>query len=495
MALPTTPHWIGGRRHESTGEYLEVLDPATGAPLSTVGLADAGVVKQAVAAAVAAFPAWRDTPPSRRAQVLYAFRNLLREHTDEIAALITAEHGKTLDDARGEVARGIEAVELACGVPALLKGEFSEQTGTNVDTFSMLQPLGVCVGITPFNFPVMIPLMKIAVAIAAGNTFVLKPSEQDPGPAILLAGLAAQAGLPEGVLSVVHGQQDTVEALIDHPDVAAVSFVGSSRVAHSVYRRAAEAGIRVQALGGAKNHLVVMPDAKIDAAADALASAAFGSAGQRCMAITTAVVVGDAAEPLLAALAERAEAVTMGPGTTPGTEMGPLVSAAAQKRVRGLVARAVANGVRPVVDRSTETVPGAEGGFFVGPTVLDEVSPEMEIYRDEVFGPVLIVLRVDTLDQALRLIQVNEYGNGAAIFTRSGAAARKFQREAAAGMVGVNVPIPVPVAPYSVAGWKNSIFGDTGLNNGAWRFYTQPKYVTSRWDDAVAGVDLGFRPN
>ncbi|MCX4909895.1 CoA-acylating methylmalonate-semialdehyde dehydrogenase [Streptomyces sp. NBC_00878] len=493
--MTLTPHWIGGRRYETAGDRLPVLDPATGQTLGEVLQADAEVVKQAVTSAVAAFPAWRNTTPARRAQVLYAFRNLLREHTDELAALVTAEHGKTLADARGEVARGIEAVELACGVPGLLKGEFSEQTGTNIDTYSILQPLGVCVGITPFNFPVMIPLMKIAVAVAAGNSFILKPSEQDPGVSVRLAELAKEAGLPDGVLSVVHGRQETAEALIDHPDTAAVSFVGSTPVAHSIYKRGAQAGKRVQALGGAKNHLVVMPDAKIEAAADALASAAFGSAGQRCMAITTAVVVGEAAEPLLDALKVRAEAVVMGAGAADGSEMGPLVSAAAQERVRGLVARAIEAGARPVVDRSTESVAGSEGGFFVGPTLLDNVASTSEIYLKEVFGPVLIVLRVDTLDEALELIRTNEYGNGAAIFTRSGAAARQFQREAAAGMVGVNVPIPVPVAPYSVAGWKNSIFGDTGLNNGAWRFYTQPKYVTSRWDEAVAGVDLGFRPN
>lgn len=495
MSTSTTPHWINGRRADPAGDRIPVLDPATGEALSEVVIADSEVVKQAVSSAIAAQRSWRDAPPARRAQVLYALRGLLLEHTDELAALVTAEHGKTLDDARGEVGRGIEAVELACGVPALLKGEFSEQTGPNIDTYSMLQPMGVCVGITPFNFPVMIPLMKLAVAIAAGNAFILKPSEQDPGPSVRLAELAKQAGLPDGVLSVVHGRQEAVEMLIDHPDVAAVSFVGSTPVAHSIYRRGAEAGKRVQALGGAKNHLVVMPDAKIDAAADALASAAFGSAGQRCMAITTAVVVGDAAEPLLEALRSRAEAVTMGPGSAATSEMGPLVNAAAQERVRGLVARAIEGGARPVVDRSTEDVDGAAGGFFVGPTILDNVSPSSEIYLNEVFGPVLIVLRVDTLDEALELIRTNEYGNGAAIFTRSGAAARTFQREAAAGMVGVNVPIPVPVASYSVAGWKNSIFGDTGLNNGAWRFYTQPKYVTSRWDDAVAGVDLGFRPN
>ncbi|MBF6148389.1 CoA-acylating methylmalonate-semialdehyde dehydrogenase [Nocardia nova] len=493
--MTTIPHWIDGRPHVSAGDQLHVLDPATGQTLASVALADDDTVKQVVASSAAALPAWRDLPASRRAQVLYAFRDLIRKNQDELAELITAQHGKTLDDARGEVARGLDSVELACGVPGLLKGEVSEQTGRGIDTFSTLHPLGVVLGITPFNFPVMIPLMMAAVAIAAGNTFILKPSEQDPGPALRLAELAKEAGLPDGVLSVIHGQQHVVEALIDHPEVAGVSFVGSTPIAHSVYKRAANAGKRVQAFGGAKNHLVVMPDAPIEAAADAISSAGFGAAGQRCMAISVAVAVGGVGDDLVAALSERAKAVVVGPGNDPKSEIGPVVSAAAQQRIQGIVAAAKQAGANVIVDRSTEIVPGFENGFYVGPTLVDRVDPTAEIYRAEVFGPVVVVVRVDTLDDALKLIHDHEYGNGASIFTTSGGAARKFQREASAGMVGVNVPIPVPVAPYAVAGWKNSVFGDTGLNNAAWRFYTQPKYVTSRWDETVTGVDFGFRPN
>ena len=491
----TIPHWIDGRPVVTAGDRIPVVDPATGQMIAAVQVADEDTVKKAVASAVAAFADWRDLPSSRRAQTLYAFRDLVRRHQEDLAALITREHGKTLDDARGEVARGLDSVELACGVPGLLKGEFSEQTGRGIDTYSSLHPLGVALGITPFNFPVMIPLMMLSMAIASGNTFILKPSEQDPGPAIRLAELAKQAGVPDGVLSVIHGQRDVVERLIDDPEIAAVSFVGSTPVAHCIYRRAADAGKRVQAFGGAKNHLVVMPDAPIEAAADAISSAGFGAAGQRCMAISVAVAVGGVGDKLAAALASRAEAVTIGPGSDLSSDMGPVVSAAAQQRIRDIVAAAKAAGATLVVDRSTETVAGFEDGFYVGPTLVDHIDQTSDIYLTEVFGPVVVILRVDTLDDALQLIRNHQYGNGASIFTTSGAAARKFQREASAGMVGINVPIPVPVAPYAVAGWKNSVFGDTGLNNAAWRFYTQPKYVTSRWDETVAGVDFGFRPN
>lgn len=484
MSDSLTQHWIDGRP-QGGGKPVPVLNPATGQALSKVLLGDADVVERAVASAKAAFPGWRDTPVARRAQVLYAFRDQLRAHLDELAELISLEHGKTVDDARGEMARGLEAVELACGVPGLLKGETSEQTATNLDTYSFWQPLGVCVGITPFNFPVMIPLMKMAVAVAAGNSFILKPSEQDPAPAVRLAELAKAAGLPDGVFSVVHGGQAVVEALIDHPDTAAVSFVGSTPVAQSIYRRGAAAGIRVQALGGAKNHLVVMPDANVDFVADALVASAFGAAGQRCMAVTTAVLVGDTADEVVEAVRVRAERMVLGEGSDKATDIGPLISAAAQERVRGLVSRAITDGAKPVLDRSTEIVAGHEGGFFAGPALLDHVSAKSEIYLNEVFGPVLIVLRVDTLDEALELIRTNRYGNGAAIFTASGHAARRFQREAQAGMLGVNVPVPVPVAPFGAAGWKDSVFGDTGLSNAAWRFYTQPKFVTARWDDRV----------
>ncbi|PND51831.1 CoA-acylating methylmalonate-semialdehyde dehydrogenase [Rhodococcus sp. ENV425] len=491
----TIPHWINGQAHVSAGEQLPVLNPATGDPIASVSLADADTLKQALASASAAFPAWRDLPAARRAQVLYNFRNLLREHQDELAALISAQHGKTVDDARGEVARGLDSVELACGVPALLKGETSEQTGRGIDTFSIRHPLGVTLGITPFNFPVMIPLIMASVAIACGNTFILKPSEQDPGPAIRLGELFKQAGLPDGVFTVLHGRQETVEALIDAPEVTAVSFVGSTAVGHSVYKRAAEAGKRAQPFGGAKNHLVVMPDAPIDVAADAIASAGFGAAGQRCMAVSVAVAVGGVGDELVAALAERARTVVIGPGNDPKSEIGPVVSAAAQQRIRGIVATAENSGATVVVDRTGEQVPGFENGFYVGPALVDHVEKSSAIYRTEVFGPVVCVVRVDTLDEALALIRDHQYGNGASIFTASGGAARRFQREASAGMVGVNVPIPVPVATYAVAGWKSSVFGDTGLNNDSWRFYTQPKYITTRWDESVTGVDFGFRPN
>lgn len=482
------PHWIDGRAADG-GDGLEVHDPATGAAVAEVGLADGPIVDRAVTAAAEAFGAWRDTPPMRRAELMYAFRDRLLDASEELARQITTEHGKTLDEARGEVARGITSVELACGAPALLKGEMSEQVGRGVDTYSTLHPLGVCLGVTPSNFPVMVPLVMLSVAVAAGNAFVLKPSEQDPGPAVRLAELATEAGLPDGILSVVNGDRDTVTALIDHPAVAAVSFVGSTPAAHSVYVRAAQAGIRAQAFGGAKNHMVVMPDARLEAAAEALTSAAFGSAGQRCMAITTAVAVGEAADRLVEHLGRRADDIMIGPGDDPASEMGPLISVEAQQRVRGLVERAVAAGARPVVDRSFEIVPGHEDGAFVGPVVLDEVAADMEIYRTEVFGPVLSVVRVDSLDDAIELVRVNEYGNGGSIYTRSGLSARRFQRDAAVGMVGVNVPVPVPVASHPFAGWKQSAFGDTGLNNDGWRFFTRAKYVTARWNEAVAGDD------
>jgi malonate-semialdehyde dehydrogenase (acetylating) / methylmalonate-semialdehyde dehydrogenase len=488
-------HWVNGAA-DVTGERATVLNPATGEAIGEVALADTVFVDHAVAVAHAAAAGWAETTPARRANVMRNFRALLVERSDELAALITREHGKTLDDAQGEIARGIEAVDLAISAPFVLKGEVVEQTGPNIDTEMTWHPVGVCVGVTPFNFPVMIPLMMLSVALAAGNTFILKPSEQDPGPALFLARLLTEAGLPDGVLNVVNGRVESVEALIDHPGTAAISFVGSTPVAKAIYVRAANAGKRVQAMGGAKNHLVVAPDANLDAVADALSSAAFGSAGQRCMAVTTAVVVGDeAADALAEKMRERAIKVVMGDGAEPGVEMGPVVSEVAQERIRGLVSRGAGEGATVVVDRSQELVPGHDAGSFVGPVVLDHVSPQSEIYQTEVFGPVLIMVRVDTIDDAIHLVTTNRFGNGASIFTRSGLLARRFAREAAAGMVGVNVPIPVPVAAFSIAGWKDSIFGDTGLNNGAWRFYSRPKYITSRWDEATSGVDLGFRPN
>jgi malonate-semialdehyde dehydrogenase (acetylating)/methylmalonate-semialdehyde dehydrogenase len=497
--LATATHWIDGGNwaHEDQQyeQYLDVTDPALGHVITRTPIADQATVDAAVASARRAYTTWADVTPTRRAQILFAFRNLLRENADELVELVTAEHGKTLDDARGELNRAIDSVEMACGVPSLLKGEVSEQSGPNIDTQMLLQPLGVCVGITPFNFPLLVPVAMFAVAIAAGNTFVLKPSEQVPTSSVRLAALLREAGLPDGVLNVVHGASDTASALMDHPDTVAVAFVGSTPVARKVYERAAINGMRVQSLGGAKNHLVVMPDANLEATADAIASAAFGAAGQRCMAVSVVVTVGDCADELVRLVKDRALRVRMGAGTTPGVEVGPVVSDQAMNRIQGIVSRAADTNADIVVDRTQEKVEGYESGFFVGPALIDHVDTSSELYRTEIFGPVLSVVRVDTLDEAISLIREHEYGNGAAIFTGSGRAARQFQREASAGMVGVNVPIPVPVATYAVAGWKNSVFGDTGLNGGSWRFYTQPKYLTARWDETVGGVDYGFRPN
>jgi malonate-semialdehyde dehydrogenase (acetylating) / methylmalonate-semialdehyde dehydrogenase len=485
-------HWISGTSVESAETFL-VSDPATERPVAEVCSADLDTIRDAVGQAAAAWPAWRDTPPSRRAKILANWALLLRRHADELIDLICDENGKTRDDARGELDRGVEAVDAAIAGLLNLKGELVEQVGTNIDTTMALHPLGVCLGISPFNFPVMVPLAQASFAVAAGNAFIAKPSEQDPGPTVRIAELATEAGLPAGVLTVLNGPSLVSEQLITHPEVRAVAFVGSTPVARTVYALAAEHGKRVQAFGGAKNHLVVMPDANLGAAADALTSAAFGSAGQRCMAITTAVAVGGIGDALVHELRLRAELIRVGPASDPESAVGPLISEASQTRVRRLVADAVAQGATPVVDRSTEQPGGS--GYFVGPSVLDGVHPDMEVYRSEVFGPVLCVFRAETLDEAIGLIERNPYGNGSAIFTGSGSAARVFQRQVSTGMVGVNVPIPVPVATFGFAGWKNSGFGDTGLHDASWRFYTRPKYTTSRWDDSVAGIDLGFRPN
>ncbi|MFC8045773.1 CoA-acylating methylmalonate-semialdehyde dehydrogenase [Nocardia sp. NPDC057353] len=492
--MRTIPHWINGAPVTGGTDTIDVLNPATDRAIATVPMADSDTVAAAIAAGVAAFDGWSQATLSKRAHVLFRFRELLLQHRAELAALITAEHGKTLDDAAGEIARAADSIELACGGPALVRGGTSLQSGPNIDTKSVLHPLGVCVGITPFNFPAMMGMMMVSVALAAGNTFVWKPSEQDPGVCVRIAELFTEAGLPAGVLNVVHGRQDAVEHLIDSPDTEAVAFVGSSKVAHIVYQRAAAAGKRVQAFGGAKNHMVVMPDADLDVVADQLTSASFGAAGQRCMAISVAVVVGASAEPLLEKVRVRAEQVRLGAGDADGTEVGPVVSRQSQERIRAAIKEAVAGGATAVVDRSTEEVPGFEAGYFIGPTVLADVEVASAAYQDELFGPVLVVLRVDTLNAALELIRNHRYGNGASIFTRDGAAANEFERRASAGMIGVNVAIPVPVAAYAVQGWKDSAYGDTGLNNASWSFYTRPKYVTSRWD-SVAGTDFGFRPN
>lgn len=492
--MRTVTHWINGQPVAGGLGTDVVTDPATDTTVAEVWLADDATVDSAIAAAACAAAGWENTTMAKRAHVLFRFRDLLLSHREEIAALITQEHGKTLDDAMGEVMRATESVELACGGPALAHGITSLQTGPNIDTRSMMHPVGICIGITPFNFPIMMGLMMISVSLAAGNTFIWKPSEQNPGPSVRVAELFTEAGLPDGVLNVVHGKQGVVERLIDDPRTQAAAFVGSSDVASAVYQRASDVGMRCQAFGGAKNHMVVMPDADLDVVADQLAASSFGAAGQRCMAISVAVVVGDSDGELLARVKERAEKIKLSAGVVDGAEVGPVVSRRAQERIQSLVKTGIADGATAVVDRSCEQVPGYENGYFVGPTVLAGVSTESAAYQQEIFGPVLTVMRVDTLADAIELIRRHRYGNGASIFTNNGPAANQFAREAAAGMVGINVAIPVPVATYAVQGWKDSAFGDTGLNNASWSFYTRPKYITSRWDD-TAGMDFGFRPN
>jgi malonate-semialdehyde dehydrogenase (acetylating)/methylmalonate-semialdehyde dehydrogenase len=492
--MRTVQHWIDGLPAGAGKDLAPVLNPATDEAIANVELATPDIVERAVDAAARAADGWARTPQSKRAQVLFRFRELVLEARSELAELITLEHGKTLDDAAGEVMRALDSVDLATSGPALTQGATSLQTGPNIDTKSMLHPVGICVGITPFNFPAMMGLMMVSVSLSAGNSFIWKPSEQAPGAAIRIAELFQQAGLPDGVLNVVHGRQEVAEQLIDHPLTQAVSFVGSSAAAKAVYSRAASAGKRAQAFGGAKNHLIAMPDADLDIVADQLTAAAFGAAGQRCMAISVAVVVGESAEPLLERLARRAEDVKLNAGHIPGTEVGPVVSRQAQERIQRTVKEAIAGGARAVVDRSSEMVPQFESGYFVGPTVLADVSTDSPAYTEELFGPVLVVMRVDTLDDAIGLIRRHRYGNGGSIFTNDAAAVNQFEREATAGMLGVNVAIPVPVAGYAVQGWKDSVFGDTGLNNASWSFYTRPKYVTSRWE-SQGGTDFGFRPN
>ncbi len=493
--MKTIDHWIGGKPTAGTAQRAgAVFNPATGRQQAEVALADGSDVDLAVQAASEAFVSWSQTSLSKRTAILFAFRELVRAHTDELAELITAEHGKVLAAARGEVQRGLEVVEFACGIPPLLKGEFSDQVSTGIDSFSFRQPLGVVAGITPFNFPVMVPMWMNPIAIACGNTFVLKPSERVPSASVLLAELWAEAGLPDGVFIVVLGDKVAVDALLDHPDVAAVSFVGSTPIARYVHERATRAGKRVQALGGAKNHAVVLPDADIDFAAEHLSAAGFGSAGQRCMAISAAVAVGSAADALIEALRAKATAVQVGPGVEPTSEMGPVITQEAKDRIIGYVTSAESQGATLVVDGRAIEGAALQDGYFVGPTVVDHVTPEMDVYRNEVFGPVLVVLRAETLDEAIALINANPFGNGTSVFTGSGQAARRFQREVTVGMIGVNVPIPVPMAYYSFGGWKDSLFGDNhmygpeGIN-----FYSKGKVVTERWPDpGTSSVDLGF---
>ena len=486
-------HWIDGRPIEGTsGRTSPVYNPATGAVTGEVDLASVEELDAAVKSAAAAAKEWRHASLSHRSAVLFAFRELLHQRTPELAAIITSEHGKVLSDAAGEIARGLENVEFATGVPNLLKGGFTEQAATGVDVYNIRQPLGVVAGVTPFNFPAMVPLWMCANAIACGNAFILKPSEKDPSAALFMAQLWKEAGLPDGLFTVLHGDKVAVDGILDHPGIAAVSFVGSTPIAKYIYERGTANGKRVQALGGAKNHALVLPDADVDMAADSVVSAAYGSAGERCMALSVAVAVGDVAQPLVDAIAARLPKLTIGHGTDPDTDMGPLITAEHRDKVAGYVGAGEAAGATLVVDGREGDLPA--DGFFLGTTLLDHVTPEMTVYTDEIFGPVLSVVRVDTYEEGLELINSNQYANGTAIFTRDGGAARKFQFDVEVGMVGINVPIPVPVAYYSFGGWKDSLFGDThmygpeGIN-----FYTRGKVVTQRWPDpATSSVDLGF---
>ena len=481
-------HWIGGRRAPSTGERSQtVWNPATGAAARRVLLGTAADVDAAVAAARAAQPAWGEMPPIRRARVLNAFLALLNQHRDTLAAMITAEHGKVFSDAQGEVTRGIDIVEFACGAPQLLKGDYTDQVSTGIDNWTLRQPLGVVAGITPFNFPCMVPCWMFPVAIACGNAFILKPSERDPSASIFMAQLLREAGLPEGIFSVVQGDKVVVDALLAHADVKAVSFVGSTPIAQYIYETGAHHGKRVQALGGAKNHMVVMPDADLEQAVDALIGSAYGSAGERCMAISVAVLVGDVADRIVPLLAERARALKIRNGMEPDAEMGPIVTREARDRIEGYIALGVQEGATLVVDGRGCKVSGHEAGFFTGGTLFDRVTPSMRIYREEIFGPVLACVRVPDFAAAVDLVNAHEYGNGVACFTSDGGVAREFARRIQVGMVGINVPIPVPMAWHGFGGWKRSLFGDMhAYGEEGVRFYTRQKSVMQRWPDGTA---------
>ncbi|GAA1761370.1 CoA-acylating methylmalonate-semialdehyde dehydrogenase [Streptomonospora arabica] len=483
-------HWIGGKPFDGASaeqRRADIANPATGAVAGTVDLAGPFEVGAAVAAARDAFPAWRDASLSARTSVLFRFRELVDRHSDELARIISAEHGKVVSDAAGEVARGLEVAEFACGIPHLLKGGFSENVSSRVDAYSIPQPLGVVAAVTPFNFPAMVPMWMFPVAIACGNTVVLKPSEKDPSAAVRLAELWAEAGLPDGVFNVVHGDRVAVDALLEHRDVKAVSFVGSTPIARYIYAAAAANGKRVQALGGAKNHMLVLPDADLDAAADAAVSAGFGSAGERCMAISAVVAADSVADDLLERIRRRVERLRVGPGDDERSEMGPLVTREHRERVAGYLESGVREGATLAIDGRTHPVLGGGGdGFWLGPSLLDHVTPRMSCYTDEIFGPVLSMLRVPDLDAGLELINANPYGNGTAVFTGDGAAARRFQNEVEVGMVGINVPIPVPMAYYSFGGWKDSLFGDSHMHGTEGvHFYTRTKAVTARWRSAA----------
>lgn len=484
-------HYIQGRHvHNSSGRSQDVFNPATGAITGRTGLANVDQVNAAVQAAADAFPKWADTPPIRRARIMFKFLELLNKHRDELAHLITAEHGKVFTDAQGEVSRGIDVVEFACGIPQLLKGDFTEQVSTGMDNWTIRQPLGVVAGITPFNFPVMVPMWMFPVAIAAGNTFILKPSPTDPSPSLFIADLFKEAGLPDGVFNVVQGDKEAVDALLDHPEVKAVSFVGSTPIANYIYETGARQGKRVQALGGAKNHMVVMPDANIDQVVDALIGAAFGSAGERCMAISVAVFVGDVADKVMPKLVERTRALKILNGMNLAAEMGPIVSKVAHQRIIGYIEQGIAEGAEMLVDgrsfQGAEAGEGCEGGFWLGGTIFDHVTPQMSIYKDEIFGPVLGCLRVKDLKEAVDLINAHEFGNGVACFTRDGSVAREFGRRIQVGMVGINVPIPVPMAWHGFGGWKRSLFGDMhAYGEEGVRFYTKQKSIMQRWPESI----------
>jgi malonate-semialdehyde dehydrogenase (acetylating) / methylmalonate-semialdehyde dehydrogenase len=496
IAVDRVGHWIDGRRVASgSGRSGPVYDPATGREARRVDFASADDVDAAVAAARAAFPGWRATSLSKRTEILFRIRNLVEQHRHEVAAFLTSEHGKVPSDALGEVARGVENLEFATGIPHLLKGGYSEQVSAGIDVYQIRQPLGVVAGITPFNFPAMVPMWMFANAIACGNTFILKPSEKDPSASIYLAELLAEAGVPSGVFNVVQGDKAAVDRILEHPDIKAISFVGSTPIARYIYETGTRNGKRVQALGGAKNHMVVLPDADLDMAADAAVSAAYGSSGERCMAISVIVAVGEVGDPLVAAIRDRLPRIQVGPGTDPASQMGPLVTREHRDKVASYLDRGTEQGATVVADgRDHDRYEGSQGGFFLGPSLIDHVSPEMDSYRNEIFGPVLEVVRVESYAEAVQLVNDNPYGNGTAIFTRDGGAARQFQFEAEAGMVGVNVPIPVPVAYYSFGGWKASLFGDLHMYGPEGvQFYTRAKVVTARWPDpGTSSVDLGF---
>jgi malonate-semialdehyde dehydrogenase (acetylating) / methylmalonate-semialdehyde dehydrogenase len=496
-AVPSTEviqHWIGDQLKSGRGPLRDVFNPATGDVVRQVAMATAPEVAEAVAQASSAFTAWSDTPAIRRARVLVEFLNLLNENRDALAALITTEHGKVLSDARGEVTRGIEIVEFACGIAQLLKGDFTDQVSTGIDNWTLRQPLGVVAGITPFNFPCMVPCWMFPIAIACGNTFVLKPSERDPSASLLMAQLFQQAGLPEGVFNVVQGDKVAVDALLDHPDVRALSFVGSTPIAQYIYQRGAQLGKRVQALGGAKNHMVVMPDADLDQAVDALVGAAYGSAGERCMAISVAVLVGDVADKIMPKLADRTRQLKIKRGIEPDAEMGPIVTRQALEKIRGYIDDGAASGATLVVDGRVDptsgrpfTVPGYENGFWLGGTLFDHVTPQMRIYKEEIFGPVLSCTRVKTFAEAVDLVNSHELGNGVSCYTRDGNVAREFGRRIQVGMVGINVPIPVPMAWHGFGGWKKSLFGDMhAYGEEGVRFYTRQKSIMQRWPESTA---------